>query len=128
MRLVAAAGHDLRTPMTRMRLRAEFLEDDEDRATWLKDLDELDRIADSAIRLVREEVSSDPREPVDLGGLLREIVAELGDLGMPVALKPIDRAEVVAPPACAEAGPAQPHHQRRDPWRRRRGRPARRRR
>ena len=55
MRLVAAAGHDLRTPITRMRLRAEFVEDDDDRAMWLKDIDELARIADSAILLVREE-------------------------------------------------------------------------
>ena len=55
MRLVAAAGHDFRTPLTRMRLRAEFVTDDEERALWLKDIDELERIADSAIQLVREE-------------------------------------------------------------------------
>lgn len=98
MRLVAAAGHDLRTPMTRMRLRTEFIEDNEERAAWLKDINELDRIADSAIRLVREEVSSDPKEPVDLGGLVREIATELGDLGMSVKLKPMDKAEIVVPP------------------------------
>lgn len=83
MRLVAAAGHDLRTPMTRMRLRAEFLDEDE-RAAWLKDIDELDRIADSAIRLVREEDSSDAKEPVALDRLVREVTKELAELGLPV--------------------------------------------
>ncbi|MEX6505981.1 ATP-binding protein [Jiella sp. M17.18] len=84
MRLVAAAGHDLRTPMTRMRLRAEFLPDEE-RETWLKDLAELDRIADSAIRLVREEVDPAAREPIELGPLLAEITGELREIGHPVA-------------------------------------------
>jgi len=98
MRLVAAAGHDLRTPMTRMRLRTEFIEDDEERASWMKDIDELDRIADSAIRLVREEVSSDPQEPVAIDGLVREIATELGDLGMPVKVHAMDEAEVVVAP------------------------------
>ncbi|MBP0617632.1 ATP-binding protein [Jiella mangrovi] len=84
MRLVAAAGHDLRTPMTRMRLRAEFLPDEE-RETWLKDLEELDRIADSAIRLVREEVEPQAAEPVRLKPLLAEIVGELGEIGRCVA-------------------------------------------
>ncbi|MDY8110008.1 ATP-binding protein [Fulvimarina sp. 2208YS6-2-32] len=83
MRLVAAAGHDLRTPMTRMRLRAEFLPE-EDRGVWLKDLEELDRIADSAIRLVREEVEPQPRELVSLPGLLSEIARELSDIGRDV--------------------------------------------
>ncbi|UXS03309.1 ATP-binding protein [Agrobacterium tumefaciens] len=81
MRLVAAAGHDLRTPMTRMRLRAEFIEDDAERAKWLADLEELDAIADSAIMLVREEVSQDPVRDVDVGKMLEEITSELGDLG-----------------------------------------------
>lgn len=81
MRLVAAAGHDLRTPMTRMRLRAEFLPQDAEREKWLADLEELDAIADSAIRLVREEVGSDSRQPVRLDALIDEIVAELVPLG-----------------------------------------------
>lgn len=94
MRLVAAAGHDLRTPMTRMRLRAEFL--DEDREKWLNDLDELDRIADSAIRLVREEVNQDAVEPVELDRLVRDIGTEIASLGHAVSIGALDKVSVKA--------------------------------
>jgi signal transduction histidine kinase len=93
MRLVAAAGHDLRTPMTRMRLRAEFF-DDPDREKWLADLDELDRIADSAIRLVREEIAEEGGDPVRLDNLLSEVVEELCELQLDVALAGVEPAEV----------------------------------
>ena len=87
MRLVAAAGHDLRTPMTRMRLRAEVLDlDDEERELWLKDLDELDRIADSAILLVREEVDQPAPEKIRLDELLTQIAEELRIQGRSVVL------------------------------------------
>jgi len=98
MRLVAAAGHDLRTPMTRMRLRAEFVEDDTERTRWLADLDELDQIADSAIRLVREEVSPGPVEPLRADLLVQEVAEELGALGLPVTLGPLVEARVRARP------------------------------
>lgn len=94
MRLVAAAGHDLRTPMTRMRLRAEFLDDDRDK--WLHDLDELDRIADSAIRLVREEVNQDAVEPVDLERLVHDIEAEMTSFGHNVSIGHLDKVSVRA--------------------------------
>lgn len=95
MRLVAAAGHDLRTPMTRMRLRVEFLDEDE-REKWLNDLDELDRIADSAIRLVREEVDQDDVETVQLEKLVRDIVAEMEALGHPVTIERLEAVSVRA--------------------------------
>ncbi|AGT09028.1 ATP-binding protein [Paracoccus aminophilus] len=98
MRLVAAAGHDLRTPMTRMRLRAEFIEDDEERAKWLSDLEELDTIADSAIRLVREEVNRDRQEPVRLDHLLREIAEELASLSQKVSVTSLAPVRVEAGP------------------------------
>jgi signal transduction histidine kinase len=94
MRLVAAAGHDLRTPMTRMRLRAEFL--DEDREKWLSDLDELDRIADSAIRLVREEVNQDAVEALELDRLVRDIEVEMISLGHAVTIDHLDHVSVKA--------------------------------
>jgi signal transduction histidine kinase len=84
MRLVAAAGHDLRTPITRMRLRAEFVEDHEDRALWLRDLDELERIADSAILLVREESGKAPLELIRLDELVNSIGSELREQNLDV--------------------------------------------
>lgn len=98
MRLVAAAGHDLRTPMTRMRLRAEFIVDENERAKWLADLEELDKIADSAIGLVREEVSRDGLQPVRLDQTIATIVAELSAIGMTIAVGTLEPATVLAGP------------------------------
>jgi signal transduction histidine kinase len=86
MRLVAVAGHDLRTPMTRMRLRAEFLEDD-DREKWISDLDELDHIADSAIRLVHEETEIAPTNPIHLDEMVSKVITELQELKLNVRLE-----------------------------------------
>jgi len=97
MRLVAAAGHDLRTPMTRMRLRAEFLDEDE-RARWLRDLDELDRIADSAIQLVREETVGKGTELVRLDALVRRICHELAVMGLAVELVDVAAVSVTISP------------------------------
>lgn len=81
MRIVAGAAHDLRTPLTRMRLRAEFLPDEEERERWLADLAELDRIADSAIRLVREDAEGTPEEAIRLDRLTRDVVEEVALVG-----------------------------------------------
>jgi signal transduction histidine kinase len=86
MRLLAAAGHDLRTPITRMRLRAEFVEDDEERSLWLSDLDELERIADSAILLVREESGKASPETVRLDRLVADVAGELTDQNLDVTV------------------------------------------
>lgn len=97
MRLVAAAGHDLRTPMTRMRIRAEFL-GDEDRIGWSRDIDELERIADSAITLVKEEVSTGESTPVPIDTVLREVVEELRAQHHAITLGPVDATDLAKPP------------------------------
>jgi len=84
MRLVAAAGHDMRTPITRMRLRAEFVTDEEERSKWLNDLEELERIADSAITLVREETGAAAPEHIRLDELVGDICTDLKDQGLEV--------------------------------------------
>nr|WP_255607870.1 ATP-binding protein [Ancylobacter sp. Lp-2] len=97
IRLVAAAGHDLRTPMTRMRLRAEFLPD-EDRDIWIGDLDELNRIADSAIQLVREEVEGSTRSPIRLDTLVRDVTDELREVGLAIRLDSTVEVSIQARP------------------------------
>ncbi|MFG1358748.1 ATP-binding protein [Xanthobacter pseudotagetidis] len=98
MRIVAGAAHDLRTPLTRMRLRAEFIADEEERVQWLADLAELDRIADSAIRLVREEVEGAPEEQVRLDRLARAVVDEAREMGLPARLVAAEGALVSGRP------------------------------
>lgn len=98
MRIVAAAAHDLRTPLTRLRLRAEFLSDDDEREKWFSDLEELDRIADSAIRLVREEVSTSDLELLGLDELAGAVCLEARQSGLKAELEAGEPVVVPARP------------------------------
>jgi signal transduction histidine kinase len=97
MRLVAGAGHDLRTPMTRMRLRVEFLPEEE-RSHWLHDLEELDRIADSAIQLVREETAANSSESIRLDEFVKQVCEELAGLKFSVTWLQSSAGNVVVAP------------------------------
>ena len=97
MRLVAAAGHDLRTPMTRMRLRAEFL-DEEDRAMWLNDLEELDHIADSAIQLVREETQRERSQLLRVDEIISEICQDLAEMKASVTILKMEAVTISSAP------------------------------
>jgi signal transduction histidine kinase len=103
MRLVAAAGHDLRTPMTRMRLRAEFLEENE-RAAWLVDLKELETIADSAIQLVRDEVNEQQYEPIRVDEMLANTCRQLAALHLPIKMCNSEQATVWSSPLALTRG------------------------
>lgn len=98
MRLVAAAGHDLRTPLTRMRLRAELLEDGQDKSKWISDIDEMLHIADSAITLVKEEITTDNCQRLRLDQLVGDLVAELEMVGHAVAIGRLEPVEIVCGP------------------------------
>lgn len=97
IRLLAAAGHDFRTPMTRLRLRAEFL-DEPERQKFLADIDELDHLADSAIRLVHEEVREDNGDALALDILVSDLTVELRELQLDVSLVAAEAVDVIAKP------------------------------
>ena len=54
-RMLAAISHDLRTPITRMRLRAEFIEDDVHRHRMLGDLDQMRSMLESVLSFLRND-------------------------------------------------------------------------
>jgi signal transduction histidine kinase len=77
--LLTAIGHDLRTPITRLKLRAEFIEDDEQRGKILADLEELEAMVSATLAFGRDARTTEPVSQLDLAELLRTILDEAGD-------------------------------------------------
>lgn len=77
--LLAAIGHDLRTPITRLKLRAELLDDDEQRNKWLADLDELEGMVAATLAFSRDVAASEPAVRLDLAELVRTVLDEATD-------------------------------------------------
>jgi signal transduction histidine kinase len=77
--LLTAIGHDLRTPITRLKLRAEFVDDDEQRAKILGDLEELEAMVSATLAFGRDARTTEPMTSLDLAELLRTILDETGD-------------------------------------------------
>lgn len=71
--MVAAMSHDLRTPITRLRLRAEFIEDEEQRRRTLGDLADMEAMIDSTLAFAREESSTEADASADLVSLLGSV-------------------------------------------------------
>ncbi|WP_120007492.1 ATP-binding protein [Teichococcus vastitatis] len=77
--MLAAIGHDLRTPITRLRLRAEFLDDDEQRRKMLADLDEMEAMVNATLAFARDDAATEPSVPLDLAALCRTVLDEAAD-------------------------------------------------
>ena len=90
-RMLAAISHDLRTPITSLRLRAEFVEDDETRSRILATLDEMQAMVEATLAFAREEAQSEPTRIVDLAALVDSTAADLADLGAAIEVAPAER-------------------------------------
>jgi hypothetical protein len=77
--LLTAIGHDLRTPITRLKLRAEFIDDDEQRCKFMADLDELDAMVSATLVFGRDTADTEPAAPFDLVALLRTVLDDCAD-------------------------------------------------
>lgn len=105
-RILAAISHDLQTPITRLRLRAEMIEDDGLRTRFQADLDAMQALVREGLDYARSRDNTAPLQPVDVNGLLEALCSDAADMGWSVALH--GRA--------AQPCPAQPVALRRALW------------
>jgi signal transduction histidine kinase len=84
--MLAAMSHDLKTPLTRLRLRAEFVQDEEQQRKMLADLDAMSAMIDSTLTFARDDSQREPGMLVDLGALVENVCENAIDAGGKVSV------------------------------------------
>jgi signal transduction histidine kinase len=84
-RMLAAISHDLRTPITRMRLRSEFIEDEMHRSRMLSDLDQMRSMLESVLSFLRNDRKLESMTLVDIAITLQLVADQFADMGHKVA-------------------------------------------
>jgi signal transduction histidine kinase len=77
--MLAAISHDLRTPLTRIRLRGELIEDQEQQARLFRDVDELQAMVDGALAFFRDDAIAEPTTLFDLPELISTVINDYAD-------------------------------------------------
>ncbi|OKH87119.1 ATP-binding protein [Thalassospira sp. TSL5-1] len=86
-RMLAAISHDLRTPITSLRLRAEFVEDPENRRKIIETLNEMEQMVAAAMTFAREETADEKTRKIDVVALVEASCADLEETGHPVTFE-----------------------------------------
>ncbi len=89
--MLAAISHDLRTPITALRVRAELIEDLETRHRIVGTLDEMQRMTEATLAFVREESAQEDTRLIDLAALVESLCDDLSDTGQPVSFSGPDK-------------------------------------
>ncbi|QLG89909.1 HAMP domain-containing protein [Chitinibacter bivalviorum] len=84
-KLFTAISHDLRTPITRLKLRTEMLDDDAARAEFHEDLDELDMMVKGALQSVKDSDIHENHTSISLDAMLGRMVRDARLAGHEVA-------------------------------------------
>lgn len=85
-RLLAAISHDLRTPLTLLRLRTENVTDAQERDKMLATIAEMDRMIGATLEFARDETATEPQRATDIAALIQSVVDNMRDAGLPVAM------------------------------------------
>lgn len=94
--ILGALAHDLRTYLTRLRLRAEFLGDEAERQRWIRNLDDMHALVEDSLTFARASFGADPQARCDLAALVAREVEERQAVGAAVT-GPSVRVTAVVP-------------------------------
>jgi signal transduction histidine kinase len=97
-RMLAAISHDLRTPITRMRLRCEFIEEETHRGRMLADLDQMRSMLESVLSFLRNSRKLEAMTLVDVASTLQLVADQFSDMGHKVIYAGPDHAMASARP------------------------------
>ena len=123
--MLAAITHDLQTPLTRLRLRLEKVEDCELQERLIGDLSAMQEMVREGLDLARSMDTTEAMHSLDVDSLLDSVCADASDSGQQVELQGTRQRRRAGPADVAAPLPGQPDRQRRQIWppRRRLGRP-----
>jgi signal transduction histidine kinase len=84
-RILGAISHDLRTPLTRLQLRAEQINQDGLRTSILRDLAKVSRMLNETLEYLRDNARPEPMSQIDLPSFLQTICSDFADMGHTVS-------------------------------------------
>ena len=93
--MLAAVSHDLRTPITSLRLHAEMIENEDTRAKIIAALNEMQRMTEDTLAFIREDMQREGTRTVDLHALVDSVASDLADLGHEITVA--DSARMLVP-------------------------------
>lgn len=91
-KMLTAISHDLRTPLTRLKLRGQFIEDKNEAAKIIADLDEMETMIIAILSFAKNDNLREVKQRIDLNALLASICYDYADLGYQVEFKGIEHA------------------------------------
>ncbi len=96
--MLAAISHDLRTPITRLRLRAEFVDDERERKKMLGDLDEMEAMIGATLAFARDDAANEKAESVDVAAIIAALCGDERAVGRDISYSGPDTFGLIARP------------------------------
>jgi signal transduction histidine kinase len=96
--MLGALGHDLRTPLSSLRIRIESMEPESERLKAVKTIEEANQLLEDILELARQGRSSEPVKTMDISVLVEDIVEDYAETGVPVTLISSQKAPVACRP------------------------------